>query len=100
MLLRSSWRLSLIINCFMTGICKYYHLNINEHHIELLMDACGINICYIVVSEKPSCLAMVAAACNVSGLASVNLTIVAKHVYMYSETSSYRQKVVDGLLIF
>ena len=58
----------------MTSTCIQEHLNINEHHIELLMDACGINICYIVVSEKPSCLAIVAAACNVSGLASINIT--------------------------
>ena len=29
---------------------------------------------YYVASEKPSCLATVAADCNVSGLASINLT--------------------------
>ena len=31
-------------------------------------------VCYIVASEKPSCLATVAAACNVSRLASINIT--------------------------
>ena len=38
------------------------------------MHLCGIDICYIVASEKPSCSATLAAACNVSGLASINLT--------------------------
>ena len=49
------------------------------------MLACGIDICYIVTSEKASCLATVAAACNVSGLA----LLVAKHVYTYSEMSMH-----------
>ena len=33
------------------------------------MLVCGIDTCYIVTSEKPSCLATVAAVCNVSRLA-------------------------------
>ena len=49
------------------------------------MIACGIDICYIVASEKASCLVTVAAACNVSRLA----LPVDKHIYMYSKMSMH-----------
>ena len=52
------------------------------------MLACGMDICYIVVSEKASCLVTVAAVCNVSGLASITGKVT-KHVYTYSEMSMH-----------
>ena len=52
------------------------------------MLACGIDRCYIVTSEKASCLVTVAAVCNVSGLASINGKVT-KHVYTYSEMSMH-----------
>ena len=54
------------------------------HHIELLIHVCGIDICYIVASEKPSYSAMFAAACNVSGLASINLTSSQTYLHVLS----------------
>ena len=52
------------------------------------MFVCGMDICYIVASEKASCLVTVAAVSNVSGLASINGK-VNKHVYTYSEMSMH-----------
>ena len=92
MLLLSSRKLLVIINCFTTGICIYYHLNINEHQIELLIHACGIDICYIVASEKPSCLAIVAAACNVSRLNSINITNSQTRLYVLRNEQLWSQR--------
>ena len=36
--------------------------------ITYVCTVCILDICYIVASEKPSCLATLAAACNVSGM--------------------------------
>ena len=69
------------------------------HYIELLMNACGIDMCYIVECVKSSCLEKlqllvinlhsVAAACNVRGLAYQVILKEAKHIYKYSEMSNY-----------